>query len=486
MDLAGVFALVAVVLTVSALGAGLVERAPLSFPMIFLGLGFLLGPLGFEVLDLDVHSQALETVATLTLALVLFLDAVNLEFARERREWLVPALSLGPGTLLIVLIVAGAGIVFLDMPPLIAFLLGAVLSSTDPVVLRDVVRDRRLPSSVRQALKVEAGTNDIVVLPLVIVLAAVARGDVGGVGDWLLFAVQLLVIGPVAGFAVGAIGSELMSRADARFGIRREYQALFGIGLVLGAYGAGVAVGGDGFLAAFAAGFAVTILDRELCDCFLEFGEAAAEMAMLMAFVMFGVVVSDSLGLLPLWPTVALAVVTLVVARPVSLGLLLSLRGVALSPFARAFVAWFGPRGLNSLLFALLVVAGGGVEGSQLLFAATGAVVLASVLAHGVTATPITGWYARKVAAATLVEEREDTASGLFASHVDDVERITVDELHALLEGAEPPIVLDVRSRSQYQRDAGAIPGGIRVMLDDIAEWEADQREKRLAVLYCT
>jgi NhaP-type Na+/H+ or K+/H+ antiporter len=485
VELAGVFALVAVVLTVSALAAGLVERAPLSFPMIFLGLGFLLGPRGLDVMKLEVDSPELEAVATLTLALVLFLDAVNLEFARERKEWLVPALSLGPGTLLIVAMVAGAGILLLDMTPLIAFLLGAVLASTDPVVLRDVVRDRRLPSSVRQALRVEAGTNDIVVLPLVIVLAAIARGDVGDTGDWLLFAVQLLVVGPAAGFAVGAVGSELMSRADARFDIRREYQALFGVGLVLGAYAAGVGVGGDGFLAAFAAGFAVTILDRELCDCFMEFGEAAAEMAMLLAFVMFGVVVSDSLALLPPWETVALAALTILVARPVALGLLLSLRGVALSPSARAFIAWFGPRGLNSLLFALLVVVSG-VPDSGLLFAATGAVVLASVLAHGISATPITSWYARKVAAATLAEEREDTASGLFAAHTDDVERITVDELNTLLSSDDPPIVLDVRSRSQYERDAGGIPGGIRVMLDDIAEWASVQSEKKLVVLYCT
>lgn len=485
MDLPVVFALVAVVLTVSALAAGLVERAPLSFPMIFLGLGFVLGPRGFDVIQLDVHSPALETIATLTLALVLFLDAVNLEFARERKAWLVPALALGPGTVLIVAAIAGAGMLLLDMSPVLAFLLGAVLASTDPVVLRDVVRDRRLPSSVRQALRVEAGTNDVVVLPLVIVLAAVARGDIGGTGDWLLFALQLLVLGPVAGFAVGAVGSGLMARADSRFGIRREYQALYGIGLVLGAYAAGVAVGGDGFLAAFAAGFAVTILDRELCDCFLEFGDAAAEMAMLLAFVMFGAVVSDALGLLPLWPTVALSAITLVVARPLALGVLLSLRSVALSRPARAYIAWFGPRGLNSLLFALLVVVSG-VPGSELLFAAVGAVVVASVLAHGISATPVTGWYARKVATDTLAEEREDTAAGLFALQVDDVPRMSVEELHELMEGPDAPLLLDVRSRSQYVRDAGSISGSARVMLDDIADWAAAQREKQLAVLYCT
>ncbi|MGH2753353.1 MAG: cation:proton antiporter [Actinomycetota bacterium] len=485
MELAAVFALVAVILTVSALAAGLVERAPLSFPMIFVGLGFALGPRGFELIHMDVHSPQLETIATLTLALVLFLDAVDLEFARERKAWLVPALALGPGTVFIVAIVAVAGMLLLDMPLVIALLLGAVLASTDPVVLRDVVRDRRLPSSVRQALRVEAGTNDVVVLPLVIVLAAVARGEAGTVGDWTVFALQLLVLGPVAGFAVGAIGAELMAKADARFGIRREYQALYGIGLVLGAYSAGVAVGGDGFLAAFAAGFAVTILDRELCDCFLEFGDAAAEMAMLSAFVMFGVVLSDSLGLLPLWPTVALAGIAIFVARPLVLGLLLGVRGVALSRPARAYIAWFGPRGLNSLLFALLVVING-VPDSELLFAATGAVVVASILAHGISATPVTAWYARRVAAETLLEEREETASGLFAAHVDDVPRITVEELHALLAAQDPPLLLDVRSRSQYRKDEATIPGSIRVLLDDIADWEAAHREKKLAVLYCT
>ena len=485
MELAAVFALVAVILTVSALSAGLVERAPLSFPMIFVGVGFLLGPRAFDVMRLDVHSPQLETVATLTLALVLFLDAVNLEFARERKEWLVPALALGPGTVFIVAIIAGAGMLLLDMPLLIALLLGSVLASTDPVVLRDVVRDRRLPSSVRQALRVEAGTNDLVVLPLVIVLAAIARGDAGGAGDWALFALQLLVLGPVVGFAVGAIGAQLMSKVDAHFGIRREYQALYGIGLVLGAYAAGVAVGGDGFLAAFAAGFAVTILDRELCDCFMEFGEAAAEMAMLLAFVMFGVVLSESLGMLPLWPTLALAGIALVVARPLVLGLLLSVRSVALSRAARGFIAWFGPRGLNSLLFALLVVVNR-VPNSELLFAATGGVVVTSILAHGISATPVTSWYARRVATETLAEEREETASGLFASHVDDVARIGIDELHALLADEDPPLLLDVRSRSQYRHDAATIPGSIRVMLDDITAWAAAQREKKLAVLYCT
>jgi len=474
----------AVVLTVSALLAGVVERAPLSFPMLFMGLGFLLGPHALDIADIGIHDPALEIVATLTLALVLFLDAVNLEFARERHEWLVPALSLGPGTLLIVVMVAGSATILLDVSPVIAFSLGAILSSTDPVVLRDVVRDRRLPNSVRQALKIEAGTNDVIVLPLLLVLIAIGNKEVGGPGEWFIFAGQLLLLGPSVGFAVGAGGAELMARADARFGIRREYQALYGIGLVLGAYAAGVGVGGDGFLAAFAAGFAVAILDHDLCDCFMEFGEAAAEMLMLVAFVMFGVVLSKSLGILDLPQTLAFAGLTIFIIRPVAVGGVLSLRAARLSRGAQWFIAWFGPRGLNSMLFALLVVIAG-VPGNELLFAATGLVVLVSIVAHGASATPLVNRYAHRLEAETLAEEREGTAAGLFVSSPEEVDRISVEELHRLLEGPDAPIVLDVRSRSQYERDDGQIPGSVRVLPDEVSEWHSED-DARSIVPYCT
>jgi NhaP-type Na+/H+ or K+/H+ antiporter len=308
---------------------------------------------------------------------------------------------------------------------------------------------------------------------------------VGGTWDWIVFGLKLLILGPAAGFAVGAVGSTLMARADARLGIRREYQALYGVGLVLGAYAAGVGVGGDGFLAAFAAGFAVTVLDRELCDCFLEFGEAAAEMAMLLAFVMFGVVLSHSLQPLPVVPTLVLAGIAIFVARPLALGGILSFRGIGISGPARAFIAWFGPRGLNSLLFALLVVLSE-LPDSNILFAATGSVVLVSVLAHGITATPLTTRYARRIARETLAEERSSTAEGLFVSHPDDIDRVSVDELHTMLQGPDPPIVLDVRTRSQHERDVAAIPHSVRVLPDDVADWAATQTEKKLVVLYCT
>jgi NhaP-type Na+/H+ or K+/H+ antiporter len=230
LELGTALGLVAGVLVVSALAAGLVERAPLSFPMLFLGFGLLIGDRGLGLISIGLDSRVLEVVAVVALALVLFLDAVNLELTELRRDWLAPVLVLGPGTLLVAGLLAGAGMLLLDLPVVLALLLGTILASTDPVVLRDVLRDRRLPRSVRRTLSVEAGTNDVVVLPILLVVIVIARADLGGVTDWLGFLGQLLVLGPVAGFAVGAAGAWVMGRVDQRFPIRPEYQSLYGIG----------------------------------------------------------------------------------------------------------------------------------------------------------------------------------------------------------------------------------------------------------------
>lgn len=479
------FALVAVVLTVSALASGVVERAPLSFPMIFLGLGFVLGERGIGLIAIDSHSPVLEAIAIVSLALVLFLDAVKLNFDELRSDWRIPMLALGPGTLLIIAGIAGLAYLLLGTTPIQSLLLGAILSSTDPVVLRDVVRDDRIPRSVRRALSVEAGMNDIVVLPLVLIFIALLMAEVGGATEWLLFLGRLLVLSPVAGLIVGGVGAWLMGKTDARFGIRREYQALYGIGLVLAAYAVGQAVDGDGFLAAFFAGLAVTLFNVSLCDCFLEYGEVTAEMTMLLAFVLFGAVLSTLLSTVPLALTLGFAALVLGVVRPLALGVVL--QRATMSHAARAFIGWFGPRGLNSLLLALLVVQAGAPDAVRLL-TITGMVVLVSVVVHGASATPLSSWYGRSVALAqrTLAEEREGSATGLFQSEASGVRRVTPAELAALLAGPEPPVVLDVRSRAQYDSDGEQIPGSVRVLPDHVAEWAGKQTRKMAIVAYCT
>ncbi|MPZ17560.1 MAG: hypothetical protein GEV06_06585 [Luteitalea sp.] len=473
--------LFAVVLLVSALASGIVERAPLSLPIIFLGFGLVLG--WTNVLHLEPHHPVLEIVAVVSLTLALFLDAVKVQVEELKREWRVPVLTLGPGTILIILGISEAAIHLLSLSRLEGLLIGAVLASTDPVVLRDVVRDARLPRPVRRALSIEAGMNDLVVLPIVLVLIALLTGRASGAADWAGLLVKLLVVSPLVGLIVGGAGARLVGVVDRRFPIRLEFQALYGIGLVLAAYFAGQAVGGDGFLSAFFAGLAVTVFNISLCECFLDYGETTSEMMMLMAFILFGVVLSSLVTRVAIWPALLLAVIALVVVRPLVMRLVL--HRAHMSGAARRFIGWFGPRGLNSLLLALLAVQGGVPRGEELL-ALTGIVVLVSVVLHGMSATPLTSWYSRRAAESVLAEEREATFGGLFEDTPEDVRVVTPEELATMLRGPQPPVVIDVRARAHYEAEPELLAGSIRVAPDQVEEWAANRAKDRSVVAYCS
>ena len=157
------------------------ERSPASFPLIFLGLGLALGGGGLGVIELDPYDELLEVVATLTLSLVLFLDAVKLDVKELGRKWAIPFLILGLGTLLIIAIGSVPFALAFGFGGVVALMRGAILASTDPVVLREILRDERIPRSVRQVLRIEAGTNDLVLLPILLVLIAVNREEASAV-----------------------------------------------------------------------------------------------------------------------------------------------------------------------------------------------------------------------------------------------------------------------------------------------------------------
>ena len=483
------FALVAIVLTVAGLASGIVNRAPLSFPIIFLGLGFLLGHQGLGILEFSPDDPLLEAVATITLAMVLCLEAVRIGNAGMSGAGFVPVLSLGPGTLIIVSVIAASAYFLLGVSVVIALLLGTILASTDPVVLRDVVREERIPSSVRQALNIEAGTNDIVVLPTLLILIALANAEASGAAGWVVLVGEVLILGPVIGFAIGAGAAWLMSKADERFGVSEVYQSLYGVGITLLSYATATALGGDGFLAAFATGFAVAVLNFDLCQCFLDYGETTSEMAMLLSFILFGVVVSDLFGEVPLVPALVLALIVILIARPLAIGIVL--RKAAISNRARAFIGWFGPRGLNSLLLALLVIHAD-VARAEFVLAVVGVVVTVSVIAHGASATPLSQAYGRAVENETHQEER-DNAGGIFNGDAGASIRIKPEGLAEMLKEDEPPVVLDVRTRSQYEQDKTRIPGSERVAPDQVEEWVQEREEAygsqvegQRIVAYCT
>ena len=483
-NLAEALALIGIVILVASLLSGLVERTGLPQVVIFLGLGAVLGPAGLNLVSLTLESHALQVIATLGLVLVLFTDAITVEPAEVREHRTLASVVLGPGTLIPAAVISLAGWLLLELDPLHAAILGAALASTDPVLLRSFLRQPSLTRTARTALRLESGMNDVVLLPIVVtcILAiGTAREDLAG--ELASHAVGLFLLGPALGALAGFIAITLLDQIRKRMGVRRDYESLYALGVALTAFAAAETVGGSGFLAAFAAGIVIAAMDVELCDCFLDYGQATAEMFLLLTFVAFGasliwtgVTVADA-------PTLVFALVALM-ARTLVLLPVLSRAG--LDPRDRRIIAWFGPRGLSSLLLVLLPVFAG-VPGSERLFAITSLVVLLSVLFHG---TGIALFLRKKAGEdrgrpAQPVAERMATVS---ASNDRVPERITLDELQKLREAGEPVVLADVRTERSYRDDNLIAEGALRLPPD-----EAVQRARELGldhhatvVLYCT
>jgi NhaP-type Na+/H+ or K+/H+ antiporter len=268
-------ALIGLVILVASLLSGAVERSGLPQVAIFLLLGALLGPAGLGLVDLPLESESVQVMATLALVLVLFSDAIAVDAGEVRMNRRLAALILGPGTILPAALIALAAWVLLGLSPAAAAILGAALASTDPVLLRTLIRHPALPPPARLALRLESGMNDVVLLPIV-VLAMLALRMGGGAppAEVARLAMGLFILGPLLGAAVGYIGITLLDRVRSRVGVRRDYESIYALGLAFTAFAAAEAAGGSGFLAAFAAGLVVATLDVELCDCFLDYGEA--------------------------------------------------------------------------------------------------------------------------------------------------------------------------------------------------------------------
>ncbi len=491
-------ALIGIVIVVASLLSGVIERSGFPLVAIFLLIGASIGPWGFGIADVGFHSPALHALAMLGLALLLFSDAVTLDTKQLRPRRRMAWRLLVPGTLVPAAITAASAWFLLGLSGPAAAIIGAALASTDPVLLRSVLRSKALPETPRIALRLETGMNDVVLLPIVIlsmlflpsgsadVTAGVASDD--HVGRSLL---GLFVLGPALGALVGWVGISALASIRSRTGVRRDYESLYALGLAFTSFAVAEAVGGSGFVAAFVAGLLVAAKDVELCDCFLEYGEATSEMLLLLTFVALGTtLIWIGLGSLD-WRVVLFALIALI-ARPLVLYPMLA--GLKLDVRDRRLIAAFGPRGLSSLLLALLPVFAG-IPNAEEIFTVTSVVVLMSVIVHGGG----TAFFLRKSASRGLAGPVKapaplsrstaivDAAPVSQSQTVADPLRISIDEMRALQAKGEPVVITDARSDRTYDGDPITAAAAVRLRPDDPVR---DATEKRLSqratlVVYC-
>ena len=377
-----------------ALLSGIAHRSFLSLTALFVLCGFSLGDGGAGVLDLDPGSGFVQGLATVALVVILFRDGLEVDAELLQSAWRLPLRKLALAMPVTALIVAGATRLLTDLGWGEGLLLGALLSPTDPVLSSSVVTNPRVPRLVRHSLNLESGLNDGLALPAVLAFgAALSSGEDDFV--WWRFVLQDVTLGLVFGLVVGLVASRLLPRTRGLADSIPDHQrSLYALGTAFAAYGIAVLPpAGNGLIAVFVAAITLGIRRSDLSATFEHLSADIVEIVKLGVFVVFGSLLSFDLLFGDGLAAVGIVIATLLIARPVAIWV--ALAGTGLPRPWKAFMAWFGPKGVATMTFSLLVLADS-IPAGERIFGIAALCVFVSILAHGLTDTPGVDWIARR------------------------------------------------------------------------------------------
>ncbi len=386
-------------LVVGALISGLARRSFVSLAAIFVLSGFVLGVGGLGVLKFDPRSGFVDDIALTALIVILFRDGLEVDFERLQGIWRPPLRKLLIGMPITAAIVALATHVLTDLDWTESFLLGALLSPTDPVLSSNVVTNPLVPARVRHSLNLESGLNDGLALAPVLALIAALSPTVKDFNA-ATFLVLDVGLGVAFGIAFGLIGSRLMPRGRLeREAMPPHEKSLYALGVAFATYGVTVLPPhGNGLIAVYVCALVIGSRRPDLRWAIERRADDIVEVLKLAVFVAFGSLLTLHGLFGDGWAAVGIVVATLVVARPVAIAL--ALVGTSFGRHERAFMAWFGPKGISTMTFSLLVLVGD-IEASGRIFNLAALVVLTSIVAHGVTDSTGPRWLARRLEAET-------------------------------------------------------------------------------------
>ncbi len=377
-------------LAVVAALSGLIQGTVLSASVLSVAFGIGLAAVG--VVEVDAGDQSIVELIELALILTLFSDGMFVERELLRRHWspVARALTIAmPITMVLLALAAKALFPSLDWAE--AFLLAAVLSPTDPVVTSAVVTSRLVPSAVRHTLNLESGLNDGLALPFVLFFLVLATPG-GSPGEEAAKLVGEALAGGAIGAALGALGGRLHHHLPGG-GMTARYEGIYAVGFALVAFGLSEVTIGNGLIAAFVCGIAMAASEREVPEGFVEFAENASTIFQVLTFFVFGALIVATGFDHSIPPLIAFVAFALLIARPVAV--LLALLRTGLPRSEKRFMAWFGPKGVASMLFALFVLKSG-VDHGELIFDVAAIAIICSIVAHGLTDTVGARWLARR------------------------------------------------------------------------------------------
>jgi NhaP-type Na+/H+ or K+/H+ antiporter len=391
------FVILAVALLAYAVLSRRLEQVSISGPMLLVAAGIVAGPQVLDTVHADLAHGSGLIFAEITLVVVLFADAARIDLRALRAEAALPArlLALGMPLTIGLGVVAGA-LLLTDLDVWEAAMVAAILAPTDAALGQAVVSSPRVPRQVRRSLTVESGLNDGLSVPfLALFLVLAVENESPGAHGWLGYSVQLIGGGAGVGVVVGVLGARIVERAYAAHLMTPVPGAVAPVALAVLSWAAADAVGGNGFIAAFVAGLCAGHLSAVCGDRILRFSEQEGMLLSLSVFFIFGTLALDLAKSADL-ALLAYALLSLTVIR--MLPVAVALAGTGLRPSTVAFMGWFGPRGLASIILALTVAEEEpGLAGLDGVMGAMTVTVLASIVLHGLSAGVLSRAYADDV-----------------------------------------------------------------------------------------
>lgn len=373
--------------------AGRLERGIISGPIIFVGTGILMGPLVLGWFEGEATRGQLRLFADLTLVLILFADAANANLSVLKTRIKVPARMLLIGLPGVIALGFGGALVLFDVLTVYeAAILATILAATDAALGKAVVTDKRLPVWIREGLNAESGLNDGLCVPVLfifIALALSAANDDPSRVRPLMVVAQELGIGLAVGLGVTFVAATLLKLCLSKGWVTEIWMQITVPALALACFSLAHDFHGSGYIAAFSGGLLFGHLVQDSKHQLIVAAEGVGEMLALLTWLLFGLTIVGKFAGLITWQVVAYAILSLTVVRMLPIFLSLSATGATIRD--RLFLGWFGPRGLASIVFVVIVL-DSGLPGAEVIAMVVSVTVFLSLIAHGLTAKPLSTW----------------------------------------------------------------------------------------------
>ena len=366
--------------------AGRIERSAITGPMIYVLFGLLAGPMVFGFLKMDVQAVELRVIADLTLALVLFIDAANADLSTLRTHAIIPRRMLLIGLPLAIALGIGAGwVIFPELGFYEVCLLATMLAATDAALGKGVVTNQAVPARLREGLNAESGLNDGMCVPVLLVFLVLATGEShgeGGTAQALTLVAEEIGIGAAVGLVFAYFAVKILRIALKRGWFTDIWAQIPVIGLALACFATADRLHGSGYIAAFLGGLLFGHMTRRTHEL-VQAGEGVAELLAMLTWVVFGTVAVGQSWVVMTWPVLLYSLLSLTVIRMLPNILALTRSGEGWEP--KFFLAWFGPRGLATIVF-FVIVADANLPGEPIIQSVVVCTITLCIVAHGVTA----------------------------------------------------------------------------------------------------